>query len=76
MAFVPRVLARAGGELLTNHTNDGWFEHSVATDRAERSDFDTGAEPSLGCDYGGGVNFRLGHQDFEAAKARASAVSG
>lgn len=22
----------AGGELLTNHTNDGWFERSVATD--------------------------------------------
>jgi apolipoprotein N-acyltransferase len=25
-------LALAGGELLTNHTNDGWFEHSIATD--------------------------------------------
>jgi apolipoprotein N-acyltransferase len=25
-------LAIAGGELLTNHTNDGWFERSIATD--------------------------------------------
>ena len=25
-------LAAAGGDLLTNHTNDGWFERSVATD--------------------------------------------
>ena len=25
-------LALAGGELLTNHTNDGWFERSIATD--------------------------------------------
>jgi apolipoprotein N-acyltransferase len=25
-------LALAGGELLTNHTNDGWFERSPATD--------------------------------------------
>jgi len=25
-------LALAGGDLLTNHTNDGWFDRSVATD--------------------------------------------
>lgn len=25
-------LRLAGGELLTNHTNDGWFERSIATD--------------------------------------------
>jgi apolipoprotein N-acyltransferase len=25
-------LRLAGGDLLTNHTNDGWFEHSPATD--------------------------------------------
>lgn len=25
-------LALAGGDLLTNHTNDGWFEKSIATD--------------------------------------------
>ena len=25
-------LALAGGELLTNHTNDGWFDRSIATD--------------------------------------------
>ena len=27
-----RGLAMAGGELLTNHTNDGWFGESIATD--------------------------------------------
>ena len=31
-ARVQQGLALAGGELLTNHTNDGWFEHSIATD--------------------------------------------
>ena len=25
-------LAAAGGDLLTNHTNDGWFERTIATD--------------------------------------------
>lgn len=25
-------LALAGGDLITNHTNDGWFDRSVATD--------------------------------------------
>ncbi len=25
-------LATAGGKLITNHTNDGWFERSIATD--------------------------------------------
>lgn len=29
---VQEGLALAGGELLTNHTNDGWFDRSVATD--------------------------------------------
>ena len=29
---VQEGLALAGGELLTNHTNDGWFERSIATD--------------------------------------------
>lgn len=29
---VARGLALAGGDLLTNHTNDGWFERSRATD--------------------------------------------
>jgi apolipoprotein N-acyltransferase len=29
---VQRGLAVAGGELLTNHTNDGWFDRSIATD--------------------------------------------
>jgi apolipoprotein N-acyltransferase len=29
---VSRGLAQAGGDLLTNHTNDGWFERSIATD--------------------------------------------
>jgi apolipoprotein N-acyltransferase len=29
---VQNGLAIAGGELLTNHTNDGWFDRSIATD--------------------------------------------
>jgi apolipoprotein N-acyltransferase len=29
---VQRGLATAGGELLSNHSNDGWFERSIATD--------------------------------------------
>lgn len=29
---VARGLGLAGGDLLTNHTNDGWFEQSCATD--------------------------------------------
>jgi apolipoprotein N-acyltransferase len=29
---VTRGLALAGGDLLTNHTNDGWFDRSPATD--------------------------------------------
>jgi len=29
---VQRGLDAAGGDLLTNHSNDGWFERSVATD--------------------------------------------
>ncbi len=29
---VQRGLALAGGDLLTSHTNDGWFERSIATD--------------------------------------------
>jgi len=29
---VAEGLAVAGGQLLTNHTNDGWFDRSVATD--------------------------------------------
>jgi apolipoprotein N-acyltransferase len=29
---VQKGLAVAGGELLTNHTNDGWFDRSIATD--------------------------------------------
>ncbi|BDU78240.1 nitrilase-related carbon-nitrogen hydrolase [Mesoterricola sediminis] len=29
---VARGLALAGGDLLTNHTNDGWFDRSPATD--------------------------------------------
>jgi apolipoprotein N-acyltransferase len=29
---VQEGLALAGGELLTNHTNDGWFDRSIATD--------------------------------------------
>ena len=31
-ARVQRGLAIAGGDLLTNHSNDGWFERSIATD--------------------------------------------
>jgi apolipoprotein N-acyltransferase len=31
-ARVRHGLAEAGGELLVNLTNDGWFEHSIATD--------------------------------------------
>ena len=35
-ALIPLRMARgvelAGGDLLTNHTNDGWFEKSIATD--------------------------------------------
>jgi apolipoprotein N-acyltransferase len=31
-ARVQRGLAVAGGDLLTNHSNDGWFERTIATD--------------------------------------------